>query len=88
VDLGLDVQAGGFVAIELAGPGHQALGQSGEEPPVPSLVGVREGAAANRMAESQMADGGGPGAAAGLDVAQILPIGQRREHHRREMLPG
>ena len=71
----------GFVGIEPSGHCDQALGEVAVDAPVASCVGVGQGVARHRAAETQVIKFGGLSTQTGFDVAQALAKRQLRKGH-------
>ncbi len=75
-------QAEIFVGVQRPRPGDQAMGQFRVDAPIAGLVGVGQGRAPDRLAETHVVELRRLHRQARLDVAQGLPVGQLGEGHR------
>jgi hypothetical protein len=87
VDRLLQFQIEGVARIMAACFADQHLRELGEDPPVPPLVGIGQGAADNSATDAHVVELLGHGSEADLDVAQALAVGELREGHREELVP-
>ena len=72
--------------VECAGTPNQDVREVGEDPPVATLIGVRDRAPGNLGAEPRMVKLGAKGTQTDLDVAEAFSVRQLGESHRKKLI--
>jgi hypothetical protein len=75
------LEAQRFVEVEAPSLHHEALGEVGDDAPIPLLVRIGERAPGDRRAEAEVVELVRNRAEAGFDVAEVLPIRELSERH-------
>ena len=75
------VRSHAVVGVEPSGLSDQPVCKLGVDPPVASLVGIRQGRAADRFAKAQVIELGCLRRETHFDITQALSVGQLGERH-------
>ena len=76
----------GFVGVKSQSLLNQHLSKVGEDAPVAFFVGVGQGAASERMAQTAVVEFGADSMESSGDVAQTLTIGELGKSHGQKLL--
>ena len=77
----------GLAGVESSCLGNQDLGEIGIDPPVPDLIGIRQGVSRDLPPDAQMIQLALRRPETGLDIPQALPVGELGKRHAEELIP-
>src|SRR6266545_3144867 len=87
VETVIQIHAHRILDVKRSGDADQVLGEIGEDAPVMSFVGVRQGRARNPTAEPHVVEFATHRPQARLDVAETLAVSELSEGHRQILIP-